>query len=101
MKSFASLLLSVLTKWGKSWLPLVMRTLGISAVVITGFTMFFDYYKLRAIAGLDSLGPVTGIMALAGVDKAISVAIGVRLAVAYFVAMTQPIIFIPNKYKGG
>lgn len=90
-KSFADLLNTVLRHWSKNGLPPVLSSLGITLAVATGFSIFFNYYKAKALAGLDTLGPVTGLLALAGVDVAISVMIGARLGAAYLAFATDPI----------
>lgn len=67
----------------KSWLAQVLMGAGLGLVSITALTSFVDYYKAQALANLGQLGTVTGLLGLAGVDKAISIIVGAYLASMY------------------
>lgn len=66
-----------------SWLGQVLLGAGLGLATVTGFSAFSDYYKSQAISEFGQLGPVTGLLGLAGVDKAISIVIGAYLASVY------------------
>ncbi|EXF55652.1 MULTISPECIES: DUF2523 family protein [Acinetobacter] len=66
-----------------SWLGQVLLGAGLGLATVTGLSAFTDYYKRQAIASFGELGPVTGLLGLAGFDKAISIVIGAYLAAVY------------------
>lgn len=67
----------------KNWLAQILTGSGIGLATITGFNMFIEYYKSKALYELGELGAVSGLFGLAGIDKAISIIIGAYLASVY------------------
>lgn len=67
----------------QSWIAQILTGAGLGIITIVGFTQFIDYYKDRAIAQFGQLGPVSGLLGLSGVDKAISIVIGAYCAAVY------------------
>ncbi|WP_323842846.1 DUF2523 family protein [Moraxella sp. Pampa] len=67
----------------QNWLAQILTGSGIGLVTITGFNAFIDYYKSKALHELGELGAVSGLLGLAGIDKAISIIIGAYLASVY------------------
>lgn len=78
-----ALLRTVLSNSNKSWLIQVLAGSGLGLATTVGFNTFIDYYKLKTIAELGRLGGVSGLLSIAGVDKAISIIIGAYLASVY------------------
>lgn len=66
-----------------SWLGQVLLGAGIGLTTVSGFNLYISYYKERAISEFGQLGAFTGILGLAGIDKAISIVIGAYLASVY------------------
>lgn len=81
--SFLGGLHSLLSANNKSWLGQVLAGAGLGLASTAAFSTFIDYYKVKVITSFNALGAVTGILGLAGVDKAISIVIGAYLAGIY------------------
>ena len=81
----------VLFKWlnnlirinNQDWLAQILAGGGIGLATIAGLNIFIDYYKSMALSEFGQLGAVSGLLGLAGVDKAISIIIGAYLASVY------------------
>lgn len=81
----------VLFKWlnnllrvnNQNWLAQILAGGGIGLATIAGLNIFIDYYKSMALSEFGQLGAVSGLLGLAGVDKAISIIIGAYLASVY------------------
>lgn len=67
----------------KSWLSQILVGSGVGLATTVGLNLFIDYYKEIAIYQFGKLGAVSGLLGLAGIDKAISVIIGAYLASVY------------------
>lgn len=76
-------LLSLLTANNKSWLYQILTGAGLGLATTTAFNSFLTYYKNKAIIELGQLGAMSGLLGLAGLDKAISIIIGAYLAGSY------------------
>ncbi|AKG18798.1 hypothetical protein AAX09_04745 [Moraxella bovoculi] len=81
----------VLFKWlnnllrvnNQNWLAQILAGGGIGLATIAGLNIFIDYYKSMALSEFGQLGAVSGLLGLAGIDKAISIIIGAYLASVY------------------
>lgn len=83
MRSLMSLLKTTLANNNQSWLVQVLTGAGLGLASTTSFVVFIDYYKAKTIASLGQLGAVSGLLSLAGIDKAISIIIGAYMASVY------------------
>lgn len=83
MAKFFAWLGTLLTYLSNSFIGQALLGAGLGLATTTGLSVFSDYYKQQALASFGQLGAVTGILGLAGVDKAISIVIGAYLASVY------------------
>jgi len=83
MRSIFAWLATLLKNLTDSWLGQVLLGAGLGLATVTGLSVFTDYYKQQALDNFGQLGTVTGLLGLAGVDKAISILIGAYLASVY------------------
>lgn len=83
MKTFFNWLATFLKSNNESWLAQVLRGAGLGLITVTALQQFISYYKDQALSTFGELGAVTGLLGLAGVDKAISIVIGAYLAGVY------------------
>ncbi|OOS02664.1 hypothetical protein B0189_10015 [Moraxella cuniculi] len=67
----------------RNWFAQVMAGVGFGVITVVGTTSFVDYYKVKAIEEFGKLGAFSGLLGLAGVDKAISIIIGAYIANVY------------------
>lgn len=67
----------------KNWISQIFKGTGLGLVTITSLNIFIDYYKNIAIQKFGELGAFSGLLGLAGIDKAISVIIGAYIASVY------------------
>lgn len=83
MKSIFAWLATLFKNLSDSWLGQVLLGAGLGLATVVGLSAFSDYYKRQALSAFGELGSVTGLLGLAGVDKAISVVVGAYLAAVY------------------
>lgn len=83
MMSLFAGLKTLLSNNSKNFIIQALAGAGLGVATTAGLTAFVDYYKAQAIANLGQLGAVTGLLSLAGVDRAISIIIGAYLASVY------------------
>lgn len=83
MKSIFAWLATLFKNLSDSWLGQVLLGAGLGLATVVGLSTFSDYYKRQALSAFGELGSVTGLLGLAGVDKAISVVVGAYLAAVY------------------
>lgn len=83
MASLLGGLQKLITGNNSSWLGQVLAGAGLGLASIAVFDTFITYYQDKAMNSFGQLGVVTGILGLAGLDKAISVIIGAYLASVY------------------
>lgn len=83
MRTLMGLLKTTLANNNQSWLVQVLAGAGLGLASTASFGVFIDYYKVKTIASLGQLGAVSGLLSLAGMDKAISIIIGAHMASVY------------------
>lgn len=83
MKSLFNWFATFLKANNQSWLGQVLTGAGLGLITIAALQKFSSYYKDQALSAFGELGAVTGLLGLAGVDKAISIVIGAYLAGVY------------------
>ena len=83
MGSFFASIATLLTNNNKSWIAQILTGAGIGLVSVIGMDTFVDYYKQQALSSLGSVGTITGLLGIAGVDRCISIIIGAYLASVY------------------
>jgi uncharacterized BrkB/YihY/UPF0761 family membrane protein len=83
MRAIFTFLATLIANNNKSWIAQILTGAGLGLASFAALTMFVDYYKSKALDSFGALGSVTGILGLAGVDKAISILIGAYLASVY------------------
>lgn len=96
MGSLMALLRTVLSNSNKSWLIQVLTGAGLGLATTASFTTFIDYYKLKTINELGQLGAVSGLLSIAGLDKAISIIIGAYMASVYINTFASSLKLIKN-----
>lgn len=82
-KSLFELLKTLIKNNNKTMLGQVMAGAGIGLSAAVGLNKFADYYKEQAIEKFGELNAISGLLGLAGVDKAVSVIIGAYLCAIY------------------
>ncbi|RKL73267.1 DUF2523 family protein [Moraxella catarrhalis] len=82
-KSLFSLILTAGKNISKNFFGRVMMGAGFGLVTISGLNAFVDYYKVRALEQFGELGAFSGLLGLAGIDKAVSIMIGAYVASVY------------------
>lgn len=76
-------LLNLLKVNNNNWLAQIFMGSAVGLATIVGFNAFIDYYKEQAIIEFGKLGSFSGLLGLAGIDKAVSIIIGAYLASVY------------------
>lgn len=82
-KSLFSLILTAGKNISKNFFGRVMMGAGFGLVTISGLNTFVDYYKAKTLQQFGNLGAFSGLLGLAGIDKAVSIIIGAYIASVY------------------
>lgn len=82
-RSLYSLIIEAFKINNKNWLGQVIAGAGIGLASTTGLSLFVDYYKVKALTEFGKLGSFSGLLGLAGIDKAVSILIGAYICSVY------------------
>lgn len=82
-KSLYNLIVNILRSNNNNWFAQIFAGSAVGIATISGLDIFVDYYKSRALAEFGNLGSVSGLLGLAGLDKAVSIIIGAYIASVY------------------
>ena len=82
-RSLFSLIIETFKINNKSWLGQVLAGAGIGLASTASLNFFVDYYKAKALVEFGNLGAFSGLLGLAGIDKAASIIIGAYIASVY------------------
>lgn len=82
-RNLYALLIQIFKINNKNWLGQIIAGSGIGLATTVGLTAFVDYYKTKALLEFGKLGAFSGLLGLAGIDKAISVILGAYVCSVY------------------